>query len=100
MFVCFVAGLKMTGQNGHTNGDSNGTSGGNSTWMIGLVNSALKYLTAETFGYKVNANGVALKKKQLWTMEPFGDQTDAICLKSHLDKYLSVDQVTHLSGLI
>jgi len=82
----------MTGQNGHTNGDSNGTSGGNSTWMIGLVNSALKYLTAETFGYKVNANGVALKKKQLWTMEPFGDQTDAICLKSHLDKYLSVDQ--------
>ena len=84
----------MTGQNGHTNGDSNGTSGGNSTWMIGLVNSALKYLTAETFGFKVNANGVALKKKQLWTMEPFGDQTDAICLKSHLDKYLSVDQVT------
>jgi len=57
------------------------------------VNAALKYLTAETFGHKVNANGLTLKKKQLWTMEPFGDHTDAVCLKSHLDKYLSVDQV-------
>jgi hypothetical protein len=41
----------------------------------------------------VNANGLLLKKKQLWTLEAFGDSTDAVCLKSHLDKYLSVDQV-------
>lgn len=41
----------------------------------------------------MNANGLALKKKQLWTLEAFGDSTDAVCLKSHLDKYLSVDQV-------
>lgn len=41
----------------------------------------------------MNANGLALKKKQLWTLEAFGDNTDAVCLRSHLDKYLSVDQV-------
>lgn len=45
---------------------------------------------------QVNANGVALKKKQLWTLEAFGDSTDAVCLRSHLDKYLSVDQVCYL----
>lgn len=84
----------MTGVNGQSNGDgpANGSGTSGATWTIGLVNAALKYLTAETFGHKVNANGLTLKKKQLWTMEPFGDHTDAVCLKSHLDKYLSVDQ--------
>ena len=42
----------------------------------------------------MNANGLTLKKKQLWTLEAFGDNTDAVSLKSHLDKYLSVDQVS------
>jgi len=81
----------MNGQNGHCNNDSfsHPTS---TTWTVGLLNSSLKYLTAETFGFKVNSNGVALKKKQLWTLEAFGDSSEAICLKSHLGKYLSVDQ--------
>eukprot|EP00088_Acartia_fossae_P066962 TRINITY_DN8325_c0_g2_i4.p1 TRINITY_DN8325_c0_g2~~TRINITY_DN8325_c0_g2_i4.p1 ORF type:complete len:505 (+),score=168.65 TRINITY_DN8325_c0_g2_i4:109-1623(+) len=61
------------------------------SWTIGLVNSKYKYLSAETFGFKVNANGTAMKKKQVWILEPYGDG-DSICLRSHLNKYLAVDQ--------
>lgn len=37
--------------------------------------------------------GVSLKKKQMWTLEPA--EKDLIAFKSHLDKYLSVDQVRY-----
>ncbi|XP_013793847.1 protein singed-like, partial [Limulus polyphemus] len=61
-------------------------------WNIGLLNAQYKYLTAETFGCKVNANGSALKKKQMWTLEPYGGDDGSVCLRSHLDKYMAVDQ--------
>lgn len=71
---------------------------------VGLVNGQHKYLTAETFGFKINANGVSMKKKQQWTVEPYplednnavsmcddlADQ-EQVALKSHLDCYLAVD---------
>lgn len=70
-----------------------------SCWTIGLVNvDSKRYLTAETFGFKINANGASLKKKQLWTLEPSTNNsllsdgpTTTIRLRSHLDKYLTVD---------
>merc|ERR1712061_599808 len=88
----------MTVGNGDTNGDSGHANGHTAapvlvtgSWTVGLVNSRFKYLSAETFGFKINANGKTMKKKQVWILEPYGDG-DSICLRSHLYKYLAVDQ--------
>ncbi len=37
-------------------------------WTVGLMNSKFKYLSAETFGFRINANGKALMKKQVRVM--------------------------------
>ena len=63
-------------------------------YHIGLVNFQNKYLTAESFGFQVNASGVHLKKKQMWVVEQ--DATH-IFLKSHLGRYLTADKNGKLS---
>ena len=62
---------------------------------IGLVNHAGKYLTAETFGFKVNASGASFRKKQLWSLEQ--EEAGVVYLKSHLGRYLTTDKQGVLS---
>lgn len=55
-----------------TNGLSNGHNGdvvaGSNTgrWTVGLINATAKYLTAETFGFKINANGNTKSIHYIW----------------------------------
>lgn len=76
------------GVNGHSEPGGDGPCSKN-VWTIGLINVQFRYLTAEIFGFKINANGTSLKKKQIWRLEPAPG--GEIYLKSHLDKYLAVD---------
>jgi len=74
--------------------NSNGTSSG-LQWKLGLLHSHGRYLTAETFGFKINATGTALRKKQLWTLEydsSASTHDDTVYIRSHLGRYLSGDR--------
>lgn len=85
------SGISLGMNGGAKNGPASTSAIDKGCWTIGLVNSKFKYLSAETFGFRTNANGKSLKKKQVWVLEP-SDDGKSVTLKSHLDKYLSVDQ--------
>ena len=60
-----VSNGDTNGENGHSNGHSQSPVLEKGSWTIGLINSKYKYLSAETFGFKINANGKTMKKKQV-----------------------------------
>ena len=78
----------MTTVNG-VNGESK--SDGESGWKVGLINHAQKYLTAESFGCKINVSGVALKKKQTFVLVQ-DPEDEVVYIRSHLGRYMSADK--------
>ena len=59
--------------------------------MVYVTFYVFNIYSAETYGYRTNANGKTLRNKQIWSLIPSGDG-ESVILKSHLDRYIAVDQ--------
>jgi len=59
-------------------------------WSLGLINSAGKYLTAETFQHKVICAAASMKRKQIFFLEQVPGKA-SVRIRTVLNCYLSVD---------
>jgi fascin 1 len=87
--------ISSSKSNLNTTNSSSSSSSSSSKWTLGLMNSESKYLTAENFGFKINATGNTLRKKQKWTIEQ--DNEEIAYLVSPLGNYLSTDKYGKLT---
>jgi fascin 1/2 len=69
----------------------------NLSWSFGLINAAGKYLTAETFGFRINCNAGALKRKQIWFLEADAS-SDKVYFRSSLGRYLTTTAAGAFNG--
>jgi fascin 1/2 len=60
-------------------------------WSFGLRNAAKKYLTAESFQFKLATAAERMKKKQIFFLEQDGGDSDHVYIRTHLNRYISVD---------
>ncbi|RXM36218.1 Fascin [Acipenser ruthenus] len=61
------------------------------TLSLGFINSANKYLTAESYLYKVNATASSMRHKQIWQMEFLKQDQPRVHLRSCFSRYLTAD---------
>lgn len=57
------------------------------SWSFGLRNYAGNYLTAETFGNRINANSKVLKKKQIFFLEQ--DASGKVFIRTFVGVFLA-----------
>ena len=67
-------------------------------WTMGLINASGKYLTAETFGFKLTANGANMKVKQIWTLETKAGDDQYVYLRSPHKRYLCANEKGEVSA--
>jgi len=79
---------------GGSGGGVTGIDGGHllTPWKVGLINYQGKYLTAESFGFNINAAAMAMRRKQLWIVEQDLNEDDTVYVRSHLGRYLAGDR--------
>ena len=63
--VVAMTGTSVSPGGGSSNGGLPTAAIDKGCWTVGLINSKFKYLSAETFGFRINANGKSLMKKQV-----------------------------------
>lgn len=66
-------------------------------WSFGLRNGANRYLTAESFKFKLATSATIMKKKEIWFLEQTPGESH-VCIRSHLRRYLKVNSDGYYFG--